>query len=126
MLIAIAVITATIENSIFGIIGIAFTGTKTTFTTSHLLGSFFISTMMPLFKARDYIALEMTNLSTITEDDSSTENTRTTSARELKIDYKSLEGVMAEPKLLEYFSIFVAKHFKVEMIYFLLQVRIFD
>jgi hypothetical protein len=81
---------------------------------------------MPLYKARDHVALAHANLSMLSEEESSTgtlENSlNLRPVRERQVDYKSLEGIMAEPKLLEIFSIFVAKHFKVEMIYFLLQV----
>lgn len=90
---------------------------------------------MPLIKAREYVRWENKTNST-TDDDSSSnfENSGSLSRSTSKtialsrvsstehIDYKSLESVMTEPKLLEIFSLFVGKHFKVEMIYFLLQV----
>jgi hypothetical protein len=96
---------------------------------SNSLGSYLISTIMPLIKAREYVRLDAHST---TEDDSSSnfENSATISrtlSRSVsteRVDYKSLDRIMAEPKLLEIFSIFVGKHFKVEMIYFLLQVMI--
>lgn len=109
MLILIGVSTSFVDHSIYGVLALAF------------VGSYLITIVMPLYKARLYVTLEQ-HPSTTSDDDSLTIDSYNTGTT--KADYKSLEGVMAEPKLLESFSMFVAKHFKVEMIYFLIQVKI--